>query len=64
MASAGSDAGKVQCPLGVKLRRTQCEQMSSGSTLKADLAQSRRHFAFGPIGDLTDNFTALFNVLT
>ena len=47
-----------------KLRRTQCEQMSSGSTLKADLAQSRRHFAFGPIGDLTDNFTALFNVLT
>jgi hypothetical protein len=50
--------------LWVKLRRTQCEQMSSGSTLKADLAQSRRHFAFGPIGDLTDNFTALFNVLT
>ncbi len=50
--------------IGVKQRRTQCEQMSSGSTLKADLAQSRRHFAFGPIGDLTDNFTALFDVLT
>jgi hypothetical protein len=33
---------------GVKLRRTQCEQMSSQLPLKADIAQCGRHFAFVP----------------
>jgi hypothetical protein len=32
----------------VKLRRTQCQQMSSGLPLKADVAQCSRHFAFVP----------------
>jgi guanyl-specific ribonuclease Sa len=36
-------------PLRIKLRRTQCEQMSSDSPLKGDLSQSGRHFASGPI---------------
>src|SRR3981189_2280711 len=31
------------CPLWVKLRRTQCEQMFSGLPLKADIAQRGRH---------------------
>jgi hypothetical protein len=35
--------------LWVKLRRTQCEHMSSGLPLKADIAQYSRHFAFVPI---------------
>src|ERR1700686_937684 len=36
------------CPSWVKLRKTQCEQMSSGLPLKADIAQYSRHFAFVP----------------
>jgi hypothetical protein len=35
--------------LWVTLRRTQCEQMTSGLPLKADLAQCSRHFAFVPL---------------
>src|ERR1700740_3291699 len=37
-----------RCLLRVKLRRTQCEQMSSGSHLKADIAQCRRHVSKVP----------------
>jgi len=36
----------------VKLRRTQCEQMSSGLPLKADIAQYSRHVSNVPIGDV------------
>jgi hypothetical protein len=36
---------------GVKLRRTQCEQMFSGLPLKADIAQCSRHVSNVPIGD-------------
>jgi hypothetical protein len=43
-----SRADHVQCPVRVKLKRTQCEQMSSGLPQKADLAQFSRHFAFVP----------------
>jgi hypothetical protein len=32
----------------VKLRRTQCEQMSSGLPLKADIAQYSRHVSNVP----------------
>ena len=35
-------------PLRVKLRRTQCEQMSSGLPLKADIAQSSQHVSKVP----------------
>jgi hypothetical protein len=38
----------------VKLRRTQCEQMSSGLSLKADIAQYSRHFAFVPATEIDD----------
>jgi hypothetical protein len=34
--------------IGVKLRRTHCEQMSSGLPLKADIARCSRHVAFVP----------------
>src|ERR1700738_12139 len=38
-----------QCRLWVKLRRTQCEQMSSGLPLKADIALCSRHVSKVPI---------------
>ena len=37
---------------GFKLRRTQCEQMSSQLPLKADVAQHSRHFAFVTNADI------------
>ena len=39
------------CPRWVKLRRTQCEQMSSGLPLKADIAQGSRHVSKVPHPD-------------
>ena len=36
------------CPVGRKMRRTQCEQMSSGLPLKADIAQYSRHVSKVP----------------
>ena len=44
-----------QCRVWVKLRRTHCEQMSSGLPLKADIARCSRHVAFVPA---TDSCTA------
>jgi hypothetical protein len=41
-------AGSRIRPPWVKLRRTQCEQMSSGSPLKADIAQCSRHVSNVP----------------
>src|ERR1700682_5972511 len=38
-------------PFRVKLRRTQCEQMSSGLPLKADIALCSRHVSKVPTGD-------------
>jgi hypothetical protein len=38
-------------PNRVKLRRTRCQQKSSGLPLKADLAQFSWHFAFVPESD-------------
>jgi hypothetical protein len=43
----------------VKLRRTQCEQMSSGLPLKADIAQRGRDFAFMPRSDIAGNLFRL-----
>ena len=37
------------CPQRVKLRRTQCEQMSSGLPQKADIAQHSRHVSKVPL---------------
>ena len=39
--------------IGVKLRRTESEQISSRLTLKADIAQYSRHFAFVPISEVS-----------
>src|SRR5882757_2726380 len=39
------------CLSWVKLRRTHCEQMSSGLSLKADIAQYSRHVSKVPIAD-------------
>src|SRR4030081_3556121 len=58
------DAGsppRARLLLRIKLRRTHCEQMSSGWPLKADLAQCSRHFAFVPTGD---SCTAANNIAT
>jgi hypothetical protein len=44
-----------RCLSWVKLRRTQCEQMSSGLPLKADIAQCSRHVSNVPIGDIETN---------
>jgi hypothetical protein len=44
-------AGCGQCLSWVKPRRTQCEQMSSGLPLKADVAQCSQHFTFGRVED-------------
>src|ERR1700704_3467881 len=41
--------------LGVKLRRTQCEQMSSGLPLKADIARYGRHVSNGRVEDGRDS---------
>jgi len=41
-----------QCPKGVKLRRTQNEQMSSGLALKADIARYSRHVSKVPASDI------------
>jgi hypothetical protein len=41
-------SAKSRSLVWVKLRKTQCEQMSSGLPLKADLAQCSWHFAFVP----------------
>jgi hypothetical protein len=38
-------------PRWVKLRRTQCEHMSSGLLPNSDIARRIRHFAFVPSGD-------------
>src|SRR6266513_4996975 len=38
-------------PVRVKLRRTQCEQMSSELPLKADIAQYSRHISKVPLSD-------------
>ena len=40
------------CPGWVKLRRTQCEQMSSGLPLKADIAQHARHASKVPLPEV------------
>jgi hypothetical protein len=39
---------QARCLSWVKLRRTQCEQMSSGLPLKADIAQCSRHVSNVP----------------
>src|SRR6267142_2575779 len=43
---------QAPCPVWVKLRRTQREQMSSGLPLKADIAQHSRHVSKVPEGDI------------
>jgi len=52
MASAGSDAGQGSMSVRVKLRRTHCEQMSSGLSLKADIAQYSRHVSKVPVPEV------------
>src|SRR6266700_1436484 len=42
---------QAPCPVWVKLRRTQCEQRSSGLPLKADIAQYSRHVSKVPNAD-------------
>jgi hypothetical protein len=42
-----------KCPLGVKLRRTHSEQMSSGLPLIADIAQYSRHVSKVPLTDVS-----------
>src|SRR5882762_10730644 len=52
----GEEVGRDECsmfgghrfPRWVKLRRTQCEQMSSGLPLKADIARCSRHISKVP----------------
>jgi hypothetical protein len=44
------DAGR-HVRFGSKLRRTQCEHMSSGLPLKADIARCGRHIANVPQAD-------------
>jgi len=44
---------QAPCPVWVKLRRTQREQMSSGLPLKADIAQHSRHVSKVPEGDMS-----------
>src|ERR1700704_4690409 len=41
-------ASRLRVPNRVKLRRTHCEQMSSGLPLKADIARCSQHVAFVP----------------
>src|SRR5882757_9320036 len=45
-----------RCLLWVKLRRTQCEQMSSELPLKADIAQYGRHVSKVPISEVRGPF--------
>jgi hypothetical protein len=47
-ATVHSSISELRCHLWVKLRRTQCEQMSSGLPLKADIAQSSQHVSKVP----------------
>jgi len=42
-----------ECPLRVKLRKTQCEQMFSALPLKPDIAEYGRHVRFVPSADIT-----------
>jgi hypothetical protein len=44
--------GTRRSPKWVKLRRTQCEHMSSGLLPNSDIARRPRHFAFVPISDI------------
>ena len=53
MPQPATDDDQVECPSWVKLRRTQCEQMSSGLLLKADIARCGRHVSNVPTGDMT-----------
>ena len=41
-----------KCPARVKVRRTQCEYLSSALHLNSDIARCSRYFAFVPIGDI------------
>jgi hypothetical protein len=47
----GRCPARTNVRFGVKLRRTQCEQMSSGLPLKADIAQCNRHVSKVPQPD-------------
>jgi hypothetical protein len=51
-AQRGAICPLGQCPLRVKLRRTQYEQMSSGLPLKADIAQCSRHVSKVPTSEV------------
>ncbi len=51
-AQTMADVEFSACPVWVKLRRTQNEQMSSGLALKADIALCSRHVSKVPIGDI------------
>src|SRR6266403_4995140 len=63
----GEEVGRDECsmfgghrfPRWVKLRRTQCEQMSSGLPLKADIAQCSRHVSNVPIAAIMDSLPQL-----
>jgi hypothetical protein len=48
IAELWADVRLCPCPERVKLRRTHCEQMSSGLPLKADIAQCSRHVSKVP----------------
>jgi hypothetical protein len=48
-------------PQWVKLRRTQCEQMSSELALKADIAQYSRHVSKVPGRDIRFRKSALYS---
>src|SRR6478672_6813717 len=48
----------MECLLGSKLRGTQYEHMFSASPSAPDIARRSRHFAFGPLPDVSNRSTA------
>jgi hypothetical protein len=55
LKNLGAVNQKTFSTASVKLRRTQCEQMSSELPLKADIAQYGRHFAFVPKTEVAES---------
>jgi hypothetical protein len=53
LVNPASMDGAARVNVRVKLRRTQCEQMSSGLPLKADIAQGSRHVSKVPNSEVT-----------
>jgi hypothetical protein len=51
-------------PRWMKLRRTQCEQTSSGLLLKADMARYSRHFAFVPEAEVNSRHASEISTIS